>query len=242
MHYQHLGYGLDPRLPPPGAEYAPVYTGRPSRTPMSGTFGPFGMTPLSIAHWRWSGRPQVFDCLDVNGDGVVDQEELEALGRGRDLVRDDAGSPLEALGLDGWQGSPELFDVLDEDRDGRVSRREIEEGLGRHAIRLLYGHPAHGPLLPPGASHGWLGNARWVSFRNREDKARYMAEAARQDAEDPQVIAWAKQFMLLPREERAAAILNFVQRCIRYERDPAWWDRNGNRHGIELLDSSSVGW
>jgi hypothetical protein len=42
-------------------------------------------------------------------------------------------------------------------------------------------------------------------------------------------------------EERAAAILRFCQECLRYERDPSWQDVHGQRHGIELLDSSAVG-
>ena len=37
------------------------------------------------------------------------------------------------------------------------------------------------------------------------------------------------------------AILRFCQECIRYERDPSWHDLHGDRHGIELLDSSAVG-
>jgi hypothetical protein len=78
-------------------------------------------------------------------------------------------------------------------------------------------------------------------FADREAKAKYMSEAARHDAEDPTVRAWARQFLPLPRHKRAGAILRFVQRCIRYERDPAWYDDQGNRHGIELLDSAATG-
>ncbi len=68
-----------------------------------------------------------------------------------------------------------------------------------------------------------------------------MSKAARHDAEDPILLGWARQFLPLPRDQRAGAILRFVQRCIRYERDPAWFDDQGNRHGIELLDSAAVG-
>jgi transglutaminase-like putative cysteine protease len=67
-----------------------------------------------------------------------------------------------------------------------------------------------------------------------------MADAARHDAHDPAVLAWARAFAGLPRPGREEAILRFVQRCIRYERDPAWYDREGHRHGIEVLDSSAV--
>ena len=239
--YEELGEGLDPRPAALFRHYAPVYTELPAERPMTGAYGPIGAIPLAIARWRWSGRPQVFDCLDANGDGAVDQDELEALGRGLDLLRDDTAGPLDAVSAARWGGAPDLFQVLDADQDGRVTRRELEVGLGPHALRLVHGEPAHGPVLPPGATHGWLGLARWVSFPDREAKARYMARAAEHDAKDPAVIGWARQFMGLPREKRAAAILTYCQRCIRYERDPAWWDLNGNRHGIELLDSSSVG-
>jgi hypothetical protein len=68
-----------------------------------------------------------------------------------------------------------------------------------------------------------------------------MIAAAEHDALDPQVISWAQQFLALPEEERAPAILRFVQNCIRYERDPAWFDEAGVRHGIELLDSAATG-
>jgi hypothetical protein len=95
-------------------------------------------------------------------------------------------------------------------------------------------------VLPPGSAYGWRGAARWISFPNREAKAAYMADAARHDAHDPAVLAWARTFAGLPRPHREEAILRFAQRCIRYERDPAWYDREGQRHGIELLDSSAV--
>ena len=68
-----------------------------------------------------------------------------------------------------------------------------------------------------------------------------MAEAAVHDTEDPRVRAWVPVFRQLPLEERAAAILRFCQRCIRYTRDPGVIDPDGTRHGIEVLDSSAVG-
>jgi hypothetical protein len=95
--------------------------------------------------------------------------------------------------------------------------------------------------LPPGSAYGWRAHARWIHFADREAKAKYMSKAARHDAEDPILLGWARQFRSLPFEKRAAAILCFVQRCIRYERDPAWFDAEGTRHGIELLDSAAVG-
>jgi hypothetical protein len=67
-----------------------------------------------------------------------------------------------------------------------------------------------------------------------------MAEAAERDASDPAVISLAQQFMVLPTEQRAAKILRCCQLALRYQRDPAWHDRAGNRHGIEVLDSSAV--
>jgi len=48
-------------------------------------------------------------------------------------------------------------------------------------------------------------------------------------------------FQALPREYRAQAILRFCQNSMRYKQTSAWWDQDGNRPGIELLDSSSVG-
>jgi hypothetical protein len=51
---------------------------------------------------------------------------------------------------------------------------------------------------------------------------------------------WARQFVPLPEECRAEAILRFCQDCVRHERDPARRDAEGNQHGIELLDSSAV--
>jgi hypothetical protein len=68
-----------------------------------------------------------------------------------------------------------------------------------------------------------------------------MARAAEHDADDPKVLDWARQFLRVRSDERAEAILRFCQECVRYERDPSWHDAAGNRHGIELLDSSAVG-
>jgi hypothetical protein len=108
------------------------------------------------------------------------------------------------------------------------------------AQALLAREALRGSLLPPGSTYGWRGSGRWIRFANREAKAAYMAAAARHDAHDPAVLAWARAFAGLPRPHREEAILRFAQRCIRYERDPAWYDRGGQRHGIELLDSSTV--
>ena len=122
-----------------------------------------------------------------------------------------------------------------------MDEHELSETLGVAGLRLARGEPPLGPPLPPGAAHGWTGAARWISFKDREDKARYMADAARHDAQDPVIQGWAQGFRVLPRPERESAILRFCQRCLRYERDPAWFDADGGRHGIELLDSSAVG-
>jgi hypothetical protein len=174
----------------------------------------------------------------MDGDGRVDEEELaRGLGRGLDLVLGDASGPLDEAT---WGGSRAAFRLVDADGDGRVSREEIARSLGRHALRLAHGHPAHGPMLPRGTRYAWRGLARQVVFPSREAKAAYMARAAEDDAGDPIVRDWARQFMPLPEERRAEAILRFCQDCVRYERDPAWHDVEGNRHGIELLDSSSV--
>ena len=152
--------------------------------------------PLRVARWRWSGRPAVFDHLDTNGDGVVDEHDLDrGLGHGVSLLRDEAASPV---GADAWQGSSHLFEALDENRDGLVTRADLEDGLGDHAVRLVHGEPAHGPRLPPGSAYGWRANARWIHFADREAKARYMSKAARHDAEDPILLGWARQFIACP--------------------------------------------
>ena len=195
--------------------------------------------PLRVARWRWSGRRAVFDHLDTNGDGVVDEHDLErGLGRGNALLRGEAAGPL---GVGAWEGSRPIFEALDKNKDGLVTRADLEDGLGDHAVRLVNGEPAHGPQLPAVSAYGWRASTRWINFADREAKAKYMGEAARHDAKDPILLSWARQFEGLPSEARAAAILRFVQRCIRYERDPAWFDAEGTRHGIELLDSAAVG-
>ena len=228
-----VGYGLELRAPSPLLGRVNVAPRVPLRM-ISDT-----SAPLRVARWRWSGRPAVFDHLDRNGDGIVDEHDLDrALGHGVSLLRDAAADPLRA---DAWEGSPHLFRTLDENRDGLVTRADLEDALGDHAVRLIHGEPAHGPRLPPGTAYGWRAHARWIHFADREAKARYMSEAARHDAEDPIILAWARQFLPLPRHKRAGAILRFIQRCIRYERDPAWYDDQGNRHGIELLDSAATG-
>ena len=231
------GYGLELRVPD-GRLLDPYgYGPLPARLPVTHAYD-----PLSVARWRWSGHPGLFERLDYNGNGVVDEHELEhGLGRGARLLRGDTSGPLDEQS---WGGDREVFHELDRDRDGVVTMAEIVDGIGPHAARLARGEPAHGPALPTGAAYGWRGAGRWVHFRNREDKARYMADAAKHDAEDPAIMAWAKHLaaccarrgLLLP-----PAILHFCQRDIRYERDPHWVDEDGTRHGIELLDSSAVG-
>ncbi len=228
-----LGYGLELRASGPVCERVDVDPRVPVRILAE------AYAPLCVARWRWSGRPTVFDHLDCNGDGVVDEHDLvRGLGRGAALLRDEAVGPLGAAG---WQGSAHLFQALDDNHDGLVTRADLKDGLGEHAVRLVHGEPAHGPQLPPGSTYGWRANARWVHFADREAKANYMSKAARHDAEDPILLGWARQFNLLPVDKCAGAILRFVQRCIRYERDPAWFDAQGTRHGIELLDSAAVG-
>ena len=61
------------------------------------------------------------------------------------------------------------------------------------------------------------------------------------DTGDPRVLAWAPVFRQLPLAERAAAILRFCQKCIRYTRDPGIIDPDGSRHGIEVLKLDAVG-
>jgi hypothetical protein len=228
------GYGLELRTSAPIPGLPRFVRGVPLNTVVVGA-----PPPLAMARWRWSGRPELFRALDTNCDGVVDELDLEnGLGSGAALVRGEGSAPLS---LAAWQGAPQLFHALDRDGDGLVSRHDLESGLGPHAVRLVNGHPAVGPTLPVGAAYGWRGAARWINFADREAKAAYMADAARHDAKDPAVLQWANAFLELPRPDREQAILRFVQRCIRYERDPAWFDDQGNRHGIELLDSSAVG-
>jgi transglutaminase-like putative cysteine protease len=233
MTYADLSFGLSPyRTRQP---YPPVYEPYEERHPVDGVYAP----TLRIWRWRWSGIEPLFDLLDADSNGAVDEIELEkGLGRGLDLLRGETSGPLDA---ERWRGHPEVFRLIDADGDGRVRRREIAMALGPHAVRLAHGHPAHGPPLPRGARYRWIGKARQVVFPSREAKARYMAEAAVHDAGDPAIRSWARQFTSLPPAARAEAILRFVQRCIRYTRDPAWYDKAGRRHGIELLDSSSVG-
>jgi hypothetical protein len=198
------------------------------------------MPAFAVPRWAWSGRAEAFDILDVNGDGLVDTGELEAT-LGEDALQVLRGERRGSLQREEWRGPPALFDVLDANGDGRLEEHELRAGLGSSAVRLARGEPALGPRLPPGAAHGWRGRARWICFKDREDKARYMFDAARHDANDPSIQSWATLFRRLPRPECEAAILRFCQCCIRYERDPGWQDDAGNRHGIELLDSSAVG-
>jgi hypothetical protein len=234
VSFDARGYGLELRTATPVPGVPRFIHGVPVHAVIVGP-----PPPLQVPRWRWSGRPEVFHALDANGDGVVDEHELEnALGTGAALVRGEGSAPLR---LATWQGAPKLFHALDRDGDDLVSRHDVEIGLGSHALRLVNGHPAVGPMLPAGAAYGWRGAARWINFADREAKAAYMADAARHDAEDPAVLRWARAFRGLPRPDREEAILRFVQRCIRYERDPAWFDAQGTRHGIELLDSSAVG-
>ncbi len=239
--YAELGHALEPLPPGPLLPYPPMYCEMPEVTRVGGAYAPLSrhLPPLAVARWRWSGHPELFDLLDENADGWVDEDELaRGLGRGLLVLRDEAAGPLDE---DDWEGTREAFRLVDADRNGRVSRAEIVQALGPHAIQLAHGHPAHGPALPEGSAYGWNGVARTVVFKDRADKARYMIAAAEHDALDPQVMSWAQQFLALPEEERAPAILRFVQNCIRYERDPAWFDEAGVRHGIELLDSAATG-
>jgi hypothetical protein len=96
------------------------------------------------------------------------------------------------------------------------------------------------PTLPAGTRYLLVGVRRHVVFPTRADKVRYMREAGIRDARDPIVLSWANQFSPLPRPAREGAILRFAQLAIRYERDPSWYDAEGKRHGVEVLDSPAV--
>ena len=198
--------------------------------------GPWGW---GMRRWQWEGAPALWDALDWDlDDRLTVNELLDALGpRAMDLLAGDTGDPIPRHA---WNGSQDAFDALDENDDGYVDHGEIHRGLGRAATRLLLNGEPPGPELSPGASYEQHGGGLWVVFPGREAKAQYMAEAALRDARDPAVISWAHQFMALPPEQRAAAILRFCQLGLRYQRDPAWHDQAGNRHGIEVLDSSAV--
>lgn len=100
--------------------------------------------------------------------------------------------------------------------------------------------PLELPELPAGARYHFVGRRRHVVFATRADKIKYMHEAAIRDAEDPIVLSWAGQFSPLPRPACERAILQFAQLAIRYERDPSWYDAQGKRHGVEVLDSPGV--
>jgi transglutaminase-like putative cysteine protease len=81
---------------------------------------------------------------------------------------------------------------------------------------------------------------RWRRFHTREEKLAYMQLYARRGARHPSVLQWARRFERLPPPARPAAILRFVQTDVRYERDPHWYDPQGKRHGIEVLESPAV--
>jgi hypothetical protein len=238
--YAELGHGLDPEAPV--RPYPPLHLPEPNVRPIAHAVGPVLYSlgpPLRCARWRWSGHPDLFDILDGDDDEAVDEEELaRGLGRGVALLRGETADPLS---IEAWDGSHDAFRLLDTDGDGRVSREEIARGLGPHAVLLAHGHPAHGPLLPEGTAYGWTATGRWAYFPDRDAKAAYMRAAAHHDALSPEVRSWAREFTPLSPEERAAAILRFCQEDIRYERDPATFDPDGTRHGIELLDSAPVG-
>jgi hypothetical protein len=194
----------------------------------------------AVPRWAWRGRAALFELLDANGDGAIDAYELRE-GLGEDALQLARRGRIGAIPRYAWRGSARVFDALDMNGDGKVDDGELRDGVAHHAARLADEEPLFGPVPPSGAAHGWKGSARWITFKDREDKARYMADAARHDASDPAIRHWAEAFRALPRPERERAILRFCQRCLRYERDPAWLDDHGARHGIELLDSSSVG-
>ena len=137
-----LGFGLELRGSGPLCERVDMDPRVPVRIVAD------AYAPLCVARWRWSGRPAVFDHLDRNGDGVVDEHDLDqGLGRGVVLLRDEAAGPL---GANDWQGDSRVFEGLDENNDGVVARADLEDGLGDHAVRLVHGEPAHGPRLSPG--------------------------------------------------------------------------------------------
>ena len=226
------GYCVEVEPCEPDMLLAPWWNGVPVRT------RPLGLD--AIPAQRWTGRPELFRSLDTDRDGMVSRVELEdGLGaKACGLLDGDVG----AIDRRAWTGRPEIFHLLDLDGDGRVTTAELVGALGRRAARFLaHDHPVTGPELPPGAEVVWVGQGRWVTFQSREDKAAYMARAAEHDAHDPMVLRWAQRFMALPIDERPLAILRFDQHAIRYERDPATWDEDGTRHGIELLDSAATG-
>ena len=198
--------------------------------------GPWGW---GMGRWQWGGSPVIWAALDEDRDDRLTVDELlEALGpRGLDLLAGEAGDPVPRHT---WDGRTDVFDALDENGDGYVEQGDVDRGIGHAAKRLLLHGEPPGPELPAGARYEQRGGALWVTFPGREAKARYMVEAAARDASDPAVVSWARQFMKLAPERRGAAILRFCQLAVRYQRDPAWYDRSGNRHGIEVLDSSAV--
>jgi hypothetical protein len=193
-----------------------------------------------IGRWQWGGVPYVFDALEPDVEGWLSIGQLErALGRrGLRLLADETGEPVPRAH---WDGTGAAFTALDGDGDGFVDDRDLRRGLGRAATDLALDGVPPGPALPDGAEFlAPHGGGVWVTFPGREAKAAYMAAAPARDARDPNVIKWVRQFTRLPPEQRAAAILRFCQLSVRYQRDPAWFDREGRRHGIEVLESSGV--
>ena len=127
------GYGLELRTAAPVPGVPRFVHGVPVQAVIVGS-----PPPLTVPRWRWSGRPELFQALDADCDGIVDEVDLEnALGRGAALVRGEGSAPLR---LAAWQGASPLFHALDRDGDGLVSCNDVETGLGPHAIRLVNGH------------------------------------------------------------------------------------------------------
>jgi hypothetical protein len=95
---------------------------------------PVRFTPLRVARWRWTGKPDIVD-VDVDDDAVDELELRRSPGEeGMGLLRGETSGPL---GLHEWGGDRHVFRLADADRDGRGSRRELDGPPSPHRDPII---------------------------------------------------------------------------------------------------------
>jgi hypothetical protein len=99
-----------------------------------------------ISRDEWSRKPEIFNRLDADANGILTREELSATAnqiRNRSGKRDASRKMAEKLdknndgqiSRDEWPRKEKAFDLLDANKDGVISSEELQQARERRKNR-----------------------------------------------------------------------------------------------------------